>query len=251
MTRRAAALALLSVIGLGCDDAARRSVRRATARATGAARSRSGAPRRRTTAITRRIQRRIAEVEAEFAELVQGYKQSARSSSSRDAWRRRCSTTASRWRSSPTTPRSSDTCSSSRAQLAALKTRSRPSTASSSRRRQSEGRLVADRRAAPPRSASIPISRRQQRQLDAALARDWPRARRSSRASTRSCWRAGDLQAAQTTLDALRKLEPRDPQLENEQRRLTASIALEWRRQQRSRRRSVHRSRSAPARSRA
>jgi tetratricopeptide (TPR) repeat protein len=230
MTRRAAALALLSVTLLGCE----------TPLALGEARYREG-DRRGALEIWRaapeddrdqpEIARRITSVEAEFAELVRGYEQSAQQLE-QDG--RLAEAILDRRLALELQPDDRDSW--DRVQRLARELAAHKATATEQyRERLADGELqkayesLAALRRLDPFDPDLEM---QQRELDADIALELAARKAKLTSEYHELLAAGELQDAQDTLNELRKLEPLDPQLENEQRRLTASIALEWRRQQ-------------------
>jgi tetratricopeptide (TPR) repeat protein len=229
MTRRASALALLAVLGLGC----------ATPLALGEERYREG-DRRGALEIWRaapaddrsqpEIQQRIAAVEAEFAELVRGYQQSAERLESQG---RLAEAVLDRRLALALQP--DDRESWSRVQrLARELAAGKSALADEFELQRTAGDLDGARdslNALRTLDPFDPALEGEERQLEADIARERALRKLELTNEYQELLVAGDLQAAQETLQALRELEPDDPTLENEQRRLTAAIALEWRRQ--------------------
>jgi tetratricopeptide (TPR) repeat protein len=229
MTRRASTLALLAVLGLGC----------ATPLALGEERYREG-DRRGALEIWRaapeddrdqaEIQQRIADVEAEFAELVRGYRQSAQRLEGEG---RLAEAVLDRRLALALQP--DDRESWAHVQRLARELAARKSALADDYALQ---RSAGDLSGARETLVSLrtldpfdPALEGEERQLEVDIARDRAERKLALFDEYQELLLAGDLQGAQTTLAELRELEPDDPQLETEQRRLTASIALEWRRQ--------------------
>jgi tetratricopeptide (TPR) repeat protein len=230
MTRRASALALLAVLGLGC----------ATPLALGEERYREG-DRRGALEIWRaapdddrdqpEIQQRISAVEAEFTELVSGYRQSAERLEEQG---RLAEAILDRRLALALQP--DDRESWSRVQrLARELAAGKSQLADELELRRTAGDLEGARESITALRTLDPFDpdlEGEERQLDADIAREHALTKLELTNEYQELLAAGDLQGAQTALEELRELDPDDPALQNEQRRLTASIALEWRRQQ-------------------
>jgi tetratricopeptide (TPR) repeat protein len=230
MTRRASALALLAVLGLGC----------ATPLALGEERYREG-DRRGALEIWRdapaddrdqaEIQQRISAVEAEFTELVRGYRQSAQRLEEQG---RLAEAILDRRLALALQP--DDRESWSRVQrLARELAAGKAQLADELELRHGAGDLEGARESLTALRTLDPFDpdlEGEERQLEADIARDRALAKLELSNEYQDLLAAGDLQGAQTALEKLLALEPDDPALQNERRRLTASIALEWRRQQ-------------------
>jgi tetratricopeptide (TPR) repeat protein len=226
MTRRAAVLALLGL--LGC----------VTPLEQGEARYRAG-DRRGALEIWRsapayfrspELTQRISQVEAEFADLARGYQESA---AKLEAEGRLAEALLDRRLALVLEPDDSDGWAHVQ-RLAREFTKRKAELASDYRSRLQSGDLEAAQSALVTLRTLDPFEPEfeiEERQLQDALVRERVKRKAELVAQYRQQVTVGDLQAARASLLELRTIDPFDPELEIEERQLEAGLALEWRRQ--------------------
>ena len=226
MTRRAAALALLGLFGC------------VTPLEQGEARYRAGDRRgaleiwRSAPAYLRssEVEKRISDVESEFAELVRGYQESAAKHEQEGGL---AEALLDRRLALLLEPGDKDAW--ARVQKLAREFAARRAELEADYRgRLRSGDLEAAQAALVRLRALDPFEPEfeiEERQLQAELIREHVKRKAELGAQYRRQVALGDLQAARASLLELRTIDPFDPELEIEERQLEAGLALEWRRQ--------------------
>ena len=226
MTRRAAVLALLGL--LGCVTPLRQ----------GEARYRAGDRRgaleiwRAAPAYLRspELVERIAQVESEFAALARGYQESAAKLEKEG----RLAEALLDWRLALVLE-PDDSAAWSRVQRLAREFAARKAELETDYRSRLQSGQLESAQTALVRLRTLdpfePEFEIEERQLQTALVHERVKRKAELGAQYRQQVAAGDLQAARASLLELRTIDPFDPELEIEEHQLEAGLALEWRRQ--------------------